>query len=311
MRRPHEAFAQYVANTGMFFQYPARTEAAFAQTGRADATYMPIPWATIIDKRYDIDRLRNALASICATLSPRPTSTCCQHIHWRQLLPLLTSLGIRTLYTPHKLLGEDLINGMRIVACPLFAVNVEDPAFAALGREPVGRRDLLYSFVGANASHYISDVRARLFAMAHPVDAVVHSIDAWHLEHVVYSCHQNASGELQADDARDARTAEYNRLLRRSTFALCPSGAGPNTIRFWEALALGAIPVVLSDGMCLPTPTGGDDWSGCLIRIEEARLETLEATLRAIAPEDVERMRSACVRMYDWYGLRAPRASVK
>lgn len=307
--RPCEAFREYVQHTGMFFQYPARTEEVFATLMPEDAPYMPIPWATIIDKRCDLDRLRNSLAFICATVDPHATITCCQHIHWRRLLPLMTSLGIRTVYTPHKLRGEDLIDGVRIIACPLFAVNVEDRAFASLGTEiaPPAHRDLIYSFIGAYAAHYISDVRARLFKMAHPVDAIVRSIDEWHLESVVYTSHQNAQGSIQADPMRDARTAEYNHVMRRSMFALCPSGAGPNTIRFWEALAFGAVPVILSDGMCLPATADGDDWDACTVQLGEDRLATLEATLRAIPAEVVALKREACVRMYGRYGLHGAR----
>lgn len=303
--RPCEAFRAYVAQTGMFFQYPARTEETFARSVTDDAPYMPIPWATIIDKRYDLDRLRNALAFICATVSPQPTSTCCQHIHWRGLLPLMFSLGIRTVYTPHKLRGEDIVNGVRIVACPLFAVNVEDSAFAPPRTMVAPVRDLLYSFIGAHASHYMSDVRQKLFQMAHPRDAIVRATDTWHLERVVYTCHQNVHGSLDVDPARDARTLEFNHVMLRSVFSLCPSGAGPNTIRFWEALAFGSVPVILSDGMCLPTPDDGDDWDSCTLRVHENMIATLEATLRTIPDNVVISMRDACVRMYAKYGLNA------
>lgn len=310
--RPYDAFRAYVQQTGMFFQYPARTEEVFAALIPEDAPYMPIPWATIIDKRYDLDRLRNALASICATTNPHATVTCCQHIYWRRLLPLMTSLGIRTVYTPHKLPGEDLINGVHIIACPLFAVNAEDMTFASLGTNTTlaprpAARDLFYSFIGAYAAHYISDVRVRLFAMAHPADTIVRAIDAWHLEGVVYTSSQNARGLMEADPMRDARTAEYNDVMKRSVFALCPSGAGPNTIRFWEALAFGTVPVILSDGMCLPATEDGDDWGACTVRLAEDRLATLEATLRAIPADVVARKREACVRMYRRYGLHNPR----
>jgi hypothetical protein len=36
-------------------------------------------------------------------------------------------LGITTLYTPHKIKDEDVINGITLKPCPLYAVNVEDP----------------------------------------------------------------------------------------------------------------------------------------------------------------------------------------
>jgi hypothetical protein len=40
---------------------------------------------------------------------------------------------------------------------------------------------------------------------------------------------------------------EYIDSLSKTAFVLCPSGAGPNTIRYWEAIAFGRVPVLLSD----------------------------------------------------------------
>ena len=43
-------------------------------------------------------------------------------------------------------------------------------------------------------------------------------------------------------------TARYiHRLMRKSLFVACPPGNGLDTHRFWEALYLGAIPIVLKD----------------------------------------------------------------
>ena len=37
---------------------------------------------------------------------------------------------------------------------------------------------------------------------------------------------------------------EYNKLLSRTLFSLCPSGNGYDTYRFWESLCYGAVPIV-------------------------------------------------------------------
>ena len=54
--------------------------------------------------------------------------TCCQHISYRryQLLDLWNALGITTVYTPHKCLNEDTLGSIKLIACPLYAVNLED-----------------------------------------------------------------------------------------------------------------------------------------------------------------------------------------
>lgn len=47
-------------------------------------------------------------------------------------------------------------------------------------------------------------------------------------------------------------TARYvHRLMRKSLFVACPPGNGLDTHRFWEALYLGAIPIVLKDAQSL------------------------------------------------------------
>ena len=65
---------------------------------------------------------------------------------------------------------------------------------------------------------------------------------------------------IPADDPRAIGTGpeqqrqRYIDRLRRSVFCLCPSGTGPNTIRLWEAIGSGAIPVIISDTFRPPGP---------------------------------------------------------
>lgn len=302
--RPMIMFERFLVDTGIFWQYPARTEEAMYKKQSRENSYMPIPWATIIDKHTDIVRITNSITQVVMRCHPRPNQTCCQHVHWRKLLHTFKSLGISKLYTPHKLRGEDWIDGIQIVACPLFAVNIEDPKFSVGRHSDNGARRLyLYSFIGAYAPHYISRIRPLLFEMKHPKDAVVRNIGIWHLEKVVYSQNQNAHGHITEDREREARTLEYNAVLCSSNFSLCPSGAGPSSIRLWESLATGAIPVILSDGMCLPDESN-PIWNKSVVRIDEKDIHTLEKTLRKYSDEDILEMRHACKEAYAKYALR-------
>ena len=172
--------------------------------------------------------------------------TCCQHIHFRQLIPLLKVLNINCVYTPHKVKGEDSIDDVFIKSCPLYAVNLEDSARNSdfknvdlIKRE----RPLLYSFHGAyNPKVYLTDIRKRLFEMEHPENTSVKDIGGWFYESVVYSEKQNKNGEINATEQYEESTKSYNKLLLNSQFSLCPSGSGPNSIRFWESLGSGSIP---------------------------------------------------------------------
>ena len=54
-----------------------------------------------------------------------------------------------------------------------------------------------------------------------------------------------------------------------SRYSLCPSGAGPNSIRLWESLAVGAIPIILADTLELPEH---EDWDKAVLRVPEKDL---------------------------------------
>ena len=97
----------------------------------------------------------------------RKVYTCCQHIFFRKFIPLFKHLGIQVIYTPHKVIGEDSIDGIEIIACPLYAVNVEDDArnkeFKNVDLGTI-ERPYLFSFVGGyQPQNYLTDIRKKIF----------------------------------------------------------------------------------------------------------------------------------------------------
>jgi len=88
--------------------------------------------------------------------------------------------------------------------------------------------------------------------------------------------------------------AEYNRVLSDSMFSLCPAGAGANTLRLWESLAVGAVPVLLGPASSQPElPRGGTltevDWDAIVLRVSEEQLENLPQILRQLPMDEVRR----------------------
>ena len=110
----------------------------------------------------------------------------------------------------------------------------------------------------------------------------------WHFEEVVYR-HQMMHLPLDEVYSVDESVVRYNALLSDSLFSLCPSGAGPNTLRLWESLAVGAVPVLL--GVPPVLPRGGTlpaiDWERIVIRVPDDRLHDLPALLRAMPIEEI------------------------
>ncbi len=306
------------ADDPLFWQFPCRTEgaawdchAALDQpggTGDELHLYVGLPWATWIDKErkqaWGSDRghaaarqwrlvgvrlsgLHGALAGLGQRLR---VHTVCQHIYWQDLLPRWRQLGVTDLWLAHcpapgtPAAAAAQAAGMQVHPWRLFAVNVEDPARTSgllLGRD-AAERPLLASFVGAHADHYLSDIRLRLRALADAPDVVVRVTGRWHFEDVVYR-HQ-VQGEMATAPAADDTVHGYNALLSDSVFSLCPAGAGANTLRLWESLASGAIPVMLGDWPQMPA--GGSlpplDWDAAVLRVRTEELPGLLDRLRAM-----------------------------
>ena len=275
----------------IFWQYPNITEKVMAQKHHS-TEYLELPWATIIDKKIDISSYS----------FKDKTTTCCQHIHFRNIIPLCKKIGIKVLYTSHKKKGEDEIDGIALKSCPIYAVNFEDSRFNSEFKDVDFvnlERPHLYSFKGGWHSGYMSSIRSDLFEMSHPESAVVENIGGWHFENVVYSSKQNKQKELNMTEKDKKRTQDYNKLLLQSRFSLCPSGSGPNSVRLWESLACGSIPVLLSDTLELPEH---ELWEQTIVRVNEKDVASVPDILEKIDDED--QRRKNCLQIYHDLGLK-------
>jgi len=78
------------------------------------------------------------------------------------------------------------------------------------------------------------------------------------------------------DPATDFERARYIDDLRQCRFILCPRGNGLSSIRLFETLEAGRVPVILSDALLLPQCI---DWSACAIIAPERDLAGVPALL--------------------------------
>jgi hypothetical protein len=283
--------------TNLFWQYPVITEKEFYNQNKHNPNFCGIPWATCLDKRVNTNELFKLLLQY---VKHKHYYSCCQHISFRKLIPLMKLIGITALYTPHKVKGEDEINGIRLIACPLYAVNVEDPyrngEFKDVNYTEC-ERPILYSFIGGyQPTNYLSTIREKIFNMTKHSSSVIIDTGEWHFNNHVYSSKQNIKGELNETDNTTQRTTIYNKILIKSRYSLCPSGSGPNSIRFWESLAVGSIPVLLADTLDLPENI---DWDNTIIRIKEDDLDKLNNILENIDEEKEKQMRLNCINIYN------------
>ena len=131
---------------------------------------------------------------------------------------------------------------------------------------PPGRKDLLFSFVGSTYTHLVREDIMRLkHARAFLFDSSPRVRDVTWYE-------------------RDARTVEalytqFKEVLGRTRFALCPRGYSASSMRLFEAMQAGCVPVLISDRIVLPK---GPDWAAFCVRIPEAEVASIPSVLEAM-----------------------------
>jgi hypothetical protein len=320
----------FIANTKRFsadvnfWQYPCRTEGdAFAVHQSLAGPqvrdgvlqlYLGLPWATWIDRqtwptstlKATADRLRELRHELGELGLGLKVHSVCQHIRWRNNLHLIKAAGVECLWLSHKPQAEDQLEGVELRAWHLYAVNArETDRRTSLWIKPPATKPWLATFVGAHMEHYITDVRPKLMQFKDLHCFHISLKDEWHFNPIVY-------GEQVEDNLfwdRSTKVVEedvlrYNRILSDTVFSLCPGGAGPNSLRLWESLAVGSIPVILSDQLVLPDlaeVSGGhwSNWDDIVIRHPEAELDVLAERLQAISTSEIERRSAAAIALME------------
>jgi hypothetical protein len=310
-----------------FWQYPAATERqayenhlGIARGANVDAqsktvhTYLALPWATYIDRKVLPEEVLGYMAPRVQGLSRLARElgyslrvhTVCQQIYWRRILDSFVDVGVTDLHISHAVV--DLISEplpLRVHSWPLIAPNIEVPdrRKGLIFAKPLKDKRYLASFIGAHMPHYLSNVRVRLAEIsteAERPDILVDLGKDWHFNKVVYN-EQVKRKPLSEGDSKQVlnAAAHYNEVLSDSVFSLCPEGAGPNTLRLWESLAIGAIPVVIADDWLPPNPRSGDPGlESCAVFISRDELGSLFHRLDGISNDERERMARSAMTYY-------------
>lgn len=308
-----------------FWQYPAITELkaweAHSQLNRSVdsttvpiSTYLGLPWATYIDKAVGEDEIlsvfKSRISGYRALASQWGLSwgtdvrlhTVCQHIYWERLVPVWQKLHVTDVHLSHC--TEAAVShlrgcGIRAHSWPLSAANaVNEERRAGLSRDrSLLERKIFASFIGCYLSHYRSQVRLELeeeVKRSSGLNIVFQRTDAWHFEEIVYGYQVNGKhcSSEEASLERE-RTWRYNQVLSDSIFSLCPEGAGPNTIRLWESLAAGAIPVVIAEDWIPPKLPPDIRWERAVVFVDRREIPGLIVRLKSL----LERSADALVEM--------------
>lgn len=142
-----------------------------------------------------------------------------------------------------------------------------------------GEPDLLFSFVASDSA----GCRRPLFALKHS-NAIVEKARR-------FTFYDQTSPNYGAQRAR------FQSILGRSRFVLCPRGRGTSSIRLYETLAAGRVPVIIADDW---TPPLGPDWEAFSIRWPENQTRGL-VTMLEERDHDWPQMSAEARRAYDRY----------
>lgn len=243
-----------------YWQTPAQTEKAAFEEVSAQGTglrfeYVGLPWATIIDglrgrsaMAFEILIAMHQLPSRCA----EQRISVAQHIHSLDFVELYLAAGVTDLLWSHATHLVTEVQGIRIHPFPLYPAQTSDQVPPVI---PATERVWLANFIGAySPGLYLTNVRQHIFEDAELFpDLCIIKREAWHFERAVYQEQVAGTRPQQNQLSIEARhREEYLNAIRQSWFTLCPSGSGPNSIRVFESLCLGSIPIVLTRALRLP-----------------------------------------------------------
>lgn len=297
------------------WQYPAITEQhAFERLRKhplsKDVVYFAFPWATLIDqclyKPAAAEELLADLMSRSTTLRRYPkVVTVCQHVQMREFLDIMTGVGITDVFWSHTTQRDMTSRSpqqINLHPFPLYPVQ-----FPELSDQfETQNRPFLFSFIGSYAPrYYLSESRNHIIDTLrdHPSGQVIERRE-WHYSNVVYG-HQIHGEVARASNLVDEeKSSKFRDSLLQSTFSLCPSGSGPNSIRLWESIGAGSIPVILADTWAPP----GDRrlWDMAAVFCDETpeAIKALPDRLAQIAAEPgrLAQMRHAMRQLWLLYG---------
>jgi len=297
----------------LFWQHPCKTEGDAANihlqlpeiyiNGNEAHVYVALPWATIIDKKAKPhahtglvgSRIRTSREILKKFSLELRVHTVCQHIHWRDIAHDYKASNITDLWISHKEIGLEELEGIKLHPWTLYAVNYREiERRIGFVNKPIHDRSVFASFEGAYMKHYISTVREDLKQLQDLQGYHIVLKDLWHFNKVVYN-YQVYNDEKHRNSIATDEVVTYNELMSNSVFSLCPSGAGPNSLRLWECLANGSIPVLLSDKLELPDiehlcPELKLNWKDVIVFHVESKISDLDQVLKAIDKPRLERM---------------------
>lgn len=261
-----EEFADVVGWGRWMHDSPFYTE-RWARHNLRDSSinFLSAPWSLIghlyrsdIENEAVIRRCRRKLMSLdlralAESIAHRPNVTV---LHLEKvslmLIAQLRRFGVKSVFMPGgSEWDRTWLRSHGIAALPFPYITPRPPPAPQT-------KDILFSFIGGE-SEVGGGIRLLIRdRFAGDPNVVVRPSHHW-------------GGSTQRSEQSDRSEADYDRTLARSRFALCPAGSSPQTVRFYEALSAGAIPIVIAEGWTAPPW----DWANTCMIVSPKTFETL------------------------------------
>lgn len=154
---------------------------------------------------------------------------------------------------------------------------------------PTAELPYLFSFMGSPGT---ARVRAKIFELRHPRGFLRDTEADFRLV-----LHRRMEPE-----GKDEYYRRYAETIGASKFVLCPRGLSVSSIRLFETLAMGRVPVIISDGW---VPPPGPPWENFSIRVRERDVKTIPHLLDERESEAVRMGAEAYRQWCAWFSPEA------
>jgi hypothetical protein len=165
-----------------------------------------------------------------------------------------------------------------------FYLGVSENEFVRFS-PPTNALPYLYSFIGSIGN---APVRSDLAKLAHSRSFFQDTSAEY--DRVLY-------GRMEQREVREF-WRRYAEIMEASKFVLCPRGLGVSSVRLFDTMRIGRVPVILSDDWVEPS---GPEWEKFSIRIPEREFASIPARLEARESEAVAMGNLARKQWEDWF----------
>jgi hypothetical protein len=271
----------YFTDIFKYEKFPVEYECYKQLKDDTNLNYIAVPWTQILNShwlQYPNWRPAEYYFKILSKekITQQNNFTICQHDSYMSLKLYYKHLNITKVFSPlHD--RANIIDGVEII--PISFTS-------SFNFEPV-KKDIHVSFVGTYTSHPIRErMKTRIYG-----DGIIYR-DSYHID----------TNMFDVKNKKEKEETEYKDILQRSRFSLCPRGSSPSSVRFWESLHAGAIPVLISDNWCLPDW----NWKDTIVKISEKDFELIDYNsiinlLNDITPDRESIMRENCINAYNLF----------